>query len=94
MTAKLNPSAEQLLALRKGIIAELWEHPRYKHLIEELRARRPTVPYWKPAYVTKQGVLIPDNTSELQAASAAQKWHDVLLAIIDPERYPRGQGGE
>jgi hypothetical protein len=63
VTAKLNPSAEQLLALRKGIIAELWEHPRYKHLIEELRARRPSIPYWKPAYVTKQGVLIPDNTS-------------------------------
>jgi hypothetical protein len=90
VTAKLNSSAEQLLALRKGIIAELWEHPRYKHLIEELRARRPSIPYWKPAHVNMKGVLIPDNTADLQAASAAQKWHDVLLAIIDPERYPRG----
>lgn len=98
MSAKLNQAAEQLLALRARIIAELWQAPAYKLLIEELRKRRPTTPYWKPAHVKevkgKDGsvaaVVVPDNTAELQAASAAQKWHDVVMAIIDPEKYPKG----
>lgn len=102
MTTKLNPAAEQLLALRKGIVAELWDNPRYRQLIQELRGRRPNVPYWKPAHIltkkhadgSESMVAVPDNTAELQAASAAQKWHDVLMAIIDPDRYPNGQGGE
>ena len=81
MTAKLNPAAEKLLALRQRIASELWQSPAYKDLITELRARRPSIPYWNP----KQ-----DNTAELQSASAAQKWHDVLMAIIDPEKYPKG----
>lgn len=80
MSAKLNPAAEQLIALRKRIVAELWQAPAYRALVEDLRKRRPVVPYWNP----KQ-----DNTAEMQAASAAQKWHDVMLAIIDPEKYPR-----
>lgn len=88
MSAKMNDSAAQLIALRKAIINEVWQHPRYQQLIKELRARRPKVPYWTPAHV-KNGVLIPDNTPEMQAASAAQKWHDVMMAIIDPESYPK-----
>lgn len=102
MSAKLNPAAERLLALRQRIVGELGQNSCYGALIQELRSRRPTVPYWSPAKVKevkgKDGsvalVTIPDNTAEMQAASAAQKWHDVLMAIIDPERYPQGQGGE
>jgi hypothetical protein len=76
----MNDAAARLLALRKGIIAELWQSPRYRSLVEELKGRRPVVPYWNP----KQ-----DNTTEMQAASAAQKWHDVTMAIVNPEAYPR-----
>lgn len=95
MSAEYNDAAKRLQALRSGIVSELWENPRYKHLIQELRSRRPTVPYWKPSYLdVKRGIVIPDNTPEMQSASAAQKWHDVMMAIIDPERYPQGQGGE
>lgn len=98
MSAQMNDAAKQLAALRAGIAAELVLHPRYKSLIEDLRARRPKVPYWKPAHViTKKGkdgaesmVVVPDNTAEMQAASAQQKWHDVLMAIIDPSAYPKG----
>lgn len=76
----MNDAAARLLALRKGIISELWQSPRYRSLVEELKSRRPVVPYWNP----KQ-----DNTHEMQAASAAQKWHDVIMAIVNPEAYPR-----
>lgn len=78
---ELNEAAKRLRALRQGIIGELYDNPRYKMLIEELRSRRPVIPYWN----TKQ-----DNTAEMQAASAAQKWHDVVMAIIDPAKYPEG----
>lgn len=81
-----NQAALELDALRRGIVAELWQHPRYKHLIEKLSKMRPVVPYWKRTYV-KDGVTYPDNTAELQAASAAQKHHDVLMRIMDPNTY-------
>ena len=78
----MNPAAVELLALRRGIVADLWQHPRYRHLIEKLAKMRPEVPYWDP----KQ-----DNTPALQAASAAQKHHDVLMRIINPETYKPGE---
>ena len=76
----MNKAAEELLVLRRGIVAELWQSPRYRHLVEDLKKRRPVVPYWNPK---------EDNTAEMQSASAAQKWHDVLMAIINPEAYPK-----
>lgn len=72
-----NEAAKNLLALRARIIGEIWEHPCYRALIEELKRRRPQVPYWNPK---------DDNTAEMQAASAQQKWHDVMMAIIDPQQ--------
>lgn len=78
---QMNQAALDLLGLRKGIIAELWQHPRYKHVIEELKKRRPVVPYFDPK---------TNNVEELKAASAQQKWHDVIMAIINPEAYPKG----
>lgn len=81
-----NEAALKLQALRARIIAELWEHPAYKALIEELNGRRPMIPYWNPK---------EDNTREMQAASAAQKWHDVMMAIINPdEKYKNSPKGK
>jgi hypothetical protein len=80
---KYNDAAKRLIALRQRIIGELWEHPCYKALIEELKQRRPTVPYWNPEV---------DNTEQLKFASAQQKWHDVMMAIINPnEKYEKGK---
>ena len=79
-TTQMNKAALELQALRRGIIAELWQNPRYRSLIEDLKKRRPVVPYFDPK---------TNNVEELKAASAAQKWHDVLMAIINPEAYPK-----
>lgn len=71
-----NDAAQRLMTLRKRIIAELMLSPCYQELIRELESRRPAVPYWTPE---------DDNSMVMQAASAAQKWHDVLMAIIKPK---------
>lgn len=81
-----NDAALKLQALRAGIINELWQHPRYQALIADLNSRRPVVPYWNPK---------EDNTAEMQATSAAQKWHDVMMAIINPdEKYKNSPKGK
>lgn len=81
-----NAAALKLVALRERIIGEIWQHPCYQALIDELNSRRPQVPYWNPK---------EDNTEELKYASAQQKWHDVMMAIIDPnkkyETNPKGK---
>jgi hypothetical protein len=89
-TPVYNEAAVRLQALRVRIIGELWDHPTYRALIDDLKARRPVVPYWKPAHV-KNGILVPDNTADMQAASAQQKWHDVMMAIIDPQQKYENQ---
>jgi len=85
----LNDAAKELVLLRQRIIADLWEHPTYQALIKNLNGRRPVIPYWNPR---------EDNTREMQAASAAQKWHDVMMAIIDPQKKyaanPKGKDAE
>lgn len=89
MSDQYNEAAKKLIALRQRIIAELWEHPAYQALIAELKGRRPNVPYWTPAHAKTFGehtILIPDNSDELKFSSAQQKWHDVMMAIIDPQQ--------
>lgn len=92
MTVQYNDAAKRLLGLRQRIIGELFDHPCYKALIEELKLRRPVIPYWSPAQVGKDGnTIIPDNSEQLKFMSAQQKWHDVMMAIINPnQKYEKG----
>lgn len=84
--AQYNDSAKRLIGLRQRIIGDLLEHPCFQALIEELKRRRPTVPYWNPEM---------DNTEQLKFASAQQKWHDVMMAIINPnQKYEKGNADE
>ena len=71
---ELNDSAKNLLALRVRIANELRENPCYQSVIHELRTRRPSIPYWNPK---------EDNVEEIKFLSAQQKWHDVIMAILD-----------
>ena len=81
-----NDAAKRLIGLRQRIIGELFDHPAYKALIEELKLRRPKVPYWNPEV---------DNAEQLKFTSAQQKWHDVMMAILNPQqKYEKGHADE
>lgn len=63
-------------ALRQRIINELMLNPCYQAVIHDLKHRRPVIPHWDPA---------TNNIGQMQQKSAQQEWHDLILAILNPQ---------
>lgn len=68
-------------SLRGRLYLEISQHPVYKDLIRELQSRRPQIPAWN----TKD-----DNTPAIQKALAQREWHDLMMAIINPQEKSDG----